>query len=84
MGPGVALIVAGSLLALAATAGLRRGRARVASLGVLAACGLLVGAGALLLQDAASPGEWTLTLVVLGLLTPLHAWLLFRRPGGTG
>jgi hypothetical protein len=48
---------------------------------ILAGCGALAGAGALLVQDRASGAEWALTLLVLGVLTPIHARLVFGKPG---
>jgi hypothetical protein len=50
------------------------------SLVVLGVCAAAVGAGALLVQDEANAAEWALTLVALGVLTPLHARLVFGRP----
>ena len=80
-GAGIALIVAGSLLGLLTVFGLWRRLPRAASLILLATAGVALGAGALLVQEGAGPGDWALTLLVLGGLTPLHGRLVFGRPG---
>lgn len=80
-GAGIALIVAGSLLGLLTLFGLWRRLPGPASLVLLAAAGVALGAGALLVQEGAGPGDWALTLLVLGGLTPLHGRLVFGRPG---
>lgn len=81
VGAGFGLIASGSLLGLVTAFGLWRRIAARAAFGLLVASGALVGAGALLVQDEAGPGEWALTLVVLGVLSPVHWRLLFGRPG---
>ncbi len=84
MGPGIALIVCGSLLGLlVAFWGWRRLPAPLA-IALLAGCGALVGSGALLVQAEATGFEWALTLAALGILSPMHARLLFGRPGPSG
>jgi hypothetical protein len=80
-GAGIALIVGGSLLGLFTLFGLWRRLPAPVSLVLLAASGAVIGAGALLVQEGAGPGDWALTLVVLGSLTPLHGRLVFGRPG---
>lgn len=72
-GAGIALIVAGTVVAVP-TAFLLRTRAPgplVAT--VLTLCGLALGAGALLVQDHVSTTNWVLTLVLLSFLVPAHA-----------
>lgn len=81
MNDGVALIVAGSALGLFTQFGLWRRLPGPAVFVLLAASGAVVGAGALLVQVGAGPGDWALTLIVLGGLTPLHGRLLFGPPG---
>lgn len=81
VGLGVAAIVAGSLLALLISLGAWHRLARAIAFGLLAACGLLVGAGALLVQDRASGVEWAITLVALGVTAPVHARVVFGVPG---
>lgn len=80
VGIGVGLIVAGSLVALTVVFAAWRRAPFVLSIVVLGVCGAAVGAGALLVQEEASATEWALTLVALGVLTPLHARLVFGRP----
>lgn len=80
-GVGVALIVAGSILGLSTLFGLWRLLPGPAALVLLAAAGAAIGAGALLVQEAAGTGDWALTLLVLGGLTPLHGRLVFGPPG---
>jgi hypothetical protein len=81
VGVGIGLIAAGGLLAILTVLGLRRRLPMAAAFGILAASGAIVGAGALLVQDEVAASEWAITLVALGVLTPLHARLLFGRPG---
>jgi hypothetical protein len=81
---GVALIAAGSLVAVLAVVGAWRRISTAAGVILVAACGVVVGTGALLVQEEASAGEWVITIIVLGALTPVHALLLFGRPGGRG
>jgi hypothetical protein len=80
VGPGVALIVGGSLIALGCVFLAWRRLPPAVSLAILAVCGEAVGAGALLVQDRASDAEWAITLVAFGALVPLHARLVFSRP----
>jgi len=78
---GVAAIVAGSALGVLTVLWLwRRIPASVAVLGAVLA-GMLISAGALLVQDAPSAADWVVTMVVLGGLSPLHAKLMFGPPG---
>lgn len=80
-GLGIGLIVAGSLLGLVIALGAWRRLPSWVGVVALAGCGAMVGAGALLVQDGASGVEWALTLAVLGVLTPVHARLVFGAPG---
>ncbi len=79
MGEGIALIGGGTVLGLGVALLAWRRLSPALALGMLAAAGAIVGSGALLVQDRASGADWALTLVMLGGLTPLHAWLLFGR-----
>jgi hypothetical protein len=78
---GLALIVLGSLLSLLTVIVLWRRVPGVVALVLSAASGAIVGAGALLVQQDPGSGDWALTLVVLGVLTPVHARLVFGLPG---
>jgi hypothetical protein len=83
VGWGIALIVGGALLSLLVAFGLWRVVAAPVAFVSAVACGGIVGAGALLVQDGVSGAEWAVTLAALGSLAPLHAWLVFGRPGGS-
>jgi hypothetical protein len=80
-GVGIGMIVAGGLLAILASFWLWRRLPMAVAYGVLAASGAIVGTGALLVQDEVGGPEWAITLVALGVLSPMHARLLFGRPG---
>ncbi len=82
VGPGIALIVGGSLLALGCVFVAWRRVPLPVSMAILAVCGGLVGAGALLVQDEASAAEWALGLVAVGTFFALNARLAFGRPDG--
>ena len=56
---------------------------RLLAMSALAACGALVGAGALLVQGDPGPGDWAIAPAVLAALTPLHARLVFGPPGSS-
>jgi hypothetical protein len=53
----------------------------VTALALTAACGTAIGAGGLLVQEDVGPASWAVALVVLGVLTPVHARLVFGEPG---
>ena len=78
---GVTAIVGGSGLALVVVFALWRRLEPISAFGAMTLAGLLVGTGALAVQDRVTALEWGVTLIALGVLTPMHAWLLFRRPG---
>lgn len=79
VGLGVGLICGGGGLGLLVAFGPpRRLRSAVTAV-LLGIAGVAVGAGALLVQDEVSAAEWTITLIVLGVLTPVHGWLVFGR-----
>jgi hypothetical protein len=79
-GLGIVLIAAGSLLGLLVVFAMWDRWSAAVSQGLLVGCGVLAGAGALLVQGGASTAEWAATLVALGVLTPLHARVVFGRP----
>jgi hypothetical protein len=81
VGIGIALLVAGALLTVLVYFGLwTRVRPPIAFAAIIA-CGLVLGAGALLVQDGVSAAEWALTLAALTALGPVHGRLVFGRPG---
>jgi len=81
---GVALLVDGSVAGLITQFWLWRRIPAPAAFALLAAAGIALGTGGLLVQDRAGPGDWALTLLVLGALTPLHGRLVFGSPGRSG
>ncbi len=83
-GAGVTLIAVGSVLGLLTSFVTWRRLPGLVGVALLAVSGAAIGAGALLVQDRAGPGDWALTLFVLGVLTPLHGRLVFGRPGRSG
>ena len=80
---GVVLICLGTGVALAVGALLRTRVSRTLAIVLLAASGIAVGAGALMVQAQASAAEWALTLVCLGVMAPFQARLIFGRLGKT-
>jgi hypothetical protein len=79
---GIALIMAGSLVGLAAALVLRTRAPAPVETAVLAACGLAVGTGALLVQDHdVSRTNWVLTLVLTPVLIPAHVRIVLGRFG---
>jgi hypothetical protein len=80
-GLGIALIAVGILLGLLTQFGLWRRLPGPAAILLLAVAGVVLGAGVLLVQEAAGAGDWAITLLVLGALTPLHGRLVFGPPG---
>lgn len=53
----------------------------VTALALMAACGMAIGAGGLLVQEDVGPASWAVALVVLGVVAPVHARLVFGEPG---
>lgn len=80
-GTGIATIVAASALGLVVVFFLWRRMRPAAAFALMALCGVGVAAGGLLVQDDVSVASWVVALVVLGVLTPVHARLVFGPPG---
>jgi len=80
---GVVLICLGLATALCVGVALRTRVPRIVATGLLAASGVAVGAGALLVQARASGTEWALTLICLGVMVPFQVRLIFGRLGKT-
>jgi hypothetical protein len=78
---GVATIAVASACGLVIVFFLWRRLPPVAALGLMAACGMAIGAGGLLVQEDVGPASWAVALVVLGVVTPVHARLVFGEPG---
>ncbi|MFN2545119.1 MAG: hypothetical protein ABR600_11210 [Actinomycetota bacterium] len=83
-GWGIALIVAGAVVALGTAFGLRtRASAPVVGI-VLLACGLSLGTGALLVQDDVSRTNWVVTVVLMSVLAPAHVRVVLGPFGRSG
>ena len=82
-GWGVVLICLGTGVALTVGGLLRTRVSRTLAVALLAASGIAVGAGALMVQAQASAAEWVFTLVCLGVMVPFQARLVFGRLGKT-
>ena len=80
-GAGVATIVGAGALGLLTVFVLWRRLPAAAAFAVIAACGVGVAVGGLLVQDDVGPASWVVAVVVLGVLTPVHARLVFGPPG---
>ena len=81
VGSGVGLIVAGGGLGLVVVFGLWHRLSSSSALLLVAALGMLIGAGALLLQADPGPADWVVTLVIVGAFTPVHCRWVFGPPG---
>jgi 4-hydroxybenzoate polyprenyltransferase len=80
-GVGVATIAVASACGLVIVFFLWRRLPPVTALALMAACGMAIGAGGLLVQEDVGPASWAIALVVLGMGTPVHARLVFGQPG---
>ena len=69
---GIALIVAGSAVGLFTAFVLRTTWPAAVVAAVLVACGLAIGAGALLVMKHVSATNWAVTLVLMAFLVPAH------------
>ena len=80
-GAGVATIIGASALGLLTVFVLWRRLPAAAAFAVIAACGVGVAVGGLLVQDEVGTASWVVAVVVLGVLAPVHARLVFGSPG---
>jgi hypothetical protein len=80
-GAGVATIAGASVLGLLTVFVLWRRLPPVAAFAVIAACGVGVAVGGLLVQDDVGKASWVVAIVALGVLAPVHARLVFGPPG---
>lgn len=78
----MALIVAGGLGLGVVLTLWRRIRPRVAAL-LLGLLGVVLGTGALLLQDDPGPADWAVVLSVLAISMPVHFRFAFGSSGGS-
>ena len=79
-GAGVATIVGASALGLTVFVLWRRMPA-AAAYALMASCGVGVAVGGLLVQDQVGTVSRVVAVVVLGVITPVHARLVFGPPG---
>jgi hypothetical protein len=84
VGAGVALIVAGSVVGLVTVFVLWRRVPAGLALVIASACGMCLAAGGLLLQEDVGAASWGFALVLLAVLAPVHARLVFGPPGRPG
>ena len=82
-GVGVATIAVASACGLVTVFFLWRRLPPVTALALMAVCGMAIGAGGLLVQEDVGPASWAVALVVLGVVAPVHARLVFG-PSGRG
>jgi len=80
-GAGVATIVGASALGLLTVFLLWRRVPAAAAFAVMAVCGVGLAVGGLLVQDDVGTASWVVAVVALGVLTPVHARLVFGPPG---
>ncbi len=80
-GAGVATIVGASALGLLTVFLLWRRLPAAAAFAVMAVCGVGLAVGGLLVQDDVGTASWVVAVVALGVLTPVHARLVFGPPG---
>lgn len=78
---GIVAIVAGSVTGLLVVFWKWRRLPQALAMALLAACGALVAVGALTVQEHAGAGDWAIAIGALAVLTPIHARLVFGRPG---
>lgn len=81
VGAGVALILAGTLVGLLAVFLLWHRIPAALALVVASACGMCLAAGGLLVQEDVGAASWAFAIVLLAILAPVHARLVFGPPG---
>jgi hypothetical protein len=80
-GAGVATIAGASVLGMLTVFVLWRRLPPVVAFAVIAACGVGLAVGGLLVQDDVGKASWVVAIVALGVLAPVHARLVFGPPG---
>ena len=78
---GVAVIVAGAMLGLGVALFLWRRLRAALAFAALTIAGVLVGVGALAVQERVRLADRVVTVLVLAVLTPVHGRLVFGKPG---
>ena len=81
IGAGVTTIVGASALGLLTVFVLWRQLPAAVAFAVIAVCGVGVAVGGLLVQNDVGTASWVVAIVALGVLAPVHARLVFGRPG---
>jgi hypothetical protein len=81
VGAGIGLIVAGSVVGLLTAFVLWHRIPPVVALVVTSACGICLAAGGLLVQEDVGAASWAFALLLLAILAPVHARLVFGPPG---
>jgi hypothetical protein len=81
---GIILIGAASAIGALVVFGLWRRLSVGLAFGSMAACGMGIAAGGLLVQEHVGAASWVVGLGALAVLTPLHMRLVFGPPGRTG
>ena len=84
VGAGIALIVTASAVGGFIVFALWRRIPPVLAYVSTAACGMAIGTGALLVQEDVGAASWVVTLLVLGIIAPVHMRLVFGPPGPPG
>jgi hypothetical protein len=80
-GAGVATIVGASALGLLTVFVLWRRLPAAAACAVIAACGVGLAVGGLLVQHDVGTASWVVAVGALGVAAPMHARLVFGPPG---
>ena len=78
---GIAIILAGSGLALVIGGPLRSSLPRPAVAALMALAGALIGVGGLLMLDDVGTASWFVGPAILAVVAPLHVRALFAREG---
>jgi hypothetical protein len=80
-GAGVVTIAGASALGLLTVFVVWRRVPAAAAYALMASCGVGVAVGGLLVQDDVGTASWVVAVVALGVVTPVHARLVFGPPG---
>ena len=80
-GAGVVTLAGASALGLLTVFVLWRRVPAAAAYALMASCGVGVAVGGLLVQDDVGTAAWVVAVVALGVVTPVHARLVFGPPG---
>jgi hypothetical protein len=84
VGGGVALIALGTVAGLVTVFLLWHRIPAALAFVVTSVCGVCLAAGGLLVQEDVGAASWAFALVLLAILAPVHARLVFGPPGRRG